>query len=216
MMFLLAENIKNDIIANSSSSYWKLFGLILLCAIIIVACYYTTRFIGKKSAGGQGFSQGRNIRAVETFRVTQKQFLQLIKCGDKYFLISISKDNMTLISEINGESLSLEDKTAAHKSFREIISSFSLKKNNTGGFEDDPGNTPSNGSSIRDVIEAVQGNDETVGADAATVTNEAPDADAATVTNEAPDAEETTVTNEAPDADAAVTKSDKTEEPKGS
>nr|MCR5431916.1 hypothetical protein [Lachnospiraceae bacterium] len=82
MVFLLADNVKNEIVFNSSNSTLKLIGLILLCIIIIVACYYTTRFIGKRSQGGQGASGGRNIKTIETVRVTQNKYLQLIKCGD--------------------------------------------------------------------------------------------------------------------------------------
>lgn len=119
MLVLLAENVKRDILANSSNSTWKLVGLILLCVIIIVACYYTTRFIGKRSQGGQG-PAGKNIKALETFKVTQNKYLQLIKCGDKYLLIGVTKDNITVLSEIDGESL-LTDTGTGHKSFKELI-----------------------------------------------------------------------------------------------
>ena len=130
MILLLAENVKPDIISTSSNSIWKLLGLILLCAVIIVACYYTTRFIGRKSQGVQGGGSGKNIRALETFRVTQNKYLQLIKCGDKYLLISVTKDNISLVSEIDGESLLTESASGNHKSFKEIISSFSGKGKN--------------------------------------------------------------------------------------
>ena len=130
MILLLAENVKPDIISTSSNSIWKLLGLILLCAVIVVACYYTTRFIGRKSQGIQGGGSGKNIRALETFRVTQNKYLQLIKCGDKYLLISVTKDNISLVSEIDGESLLTESASGNHKSFKEIISSFSGKGRN--------------------------------------------------------------------------------------
>ena len=130
MILLLAENVKPDIISTSSNSIWKLLGLILLCAVIVVACYYTTRFIGRKSQGIQGGGSGKNIRALETFRVTQNKYLQLIKCGDKYLLISVTKDNISLLSEIDGESLLTESASGNHKSFKEIISSFSGKGKN--------------------------------------------------------------------------------------
>ena len=121
MFVLLAENVKKDILVNSSNSTWKLVGLILLCVIIIVACYYTTRFIGKRSQGGQGHTGGKNIKALETFRVTQNKYLQLIKCGDKYLLIGVTKDNISVLSEIDPESLLTESDTG-HKSFKELIS----------------------------------------------------------------------------------------------
>ncbi len=127
MLVLLAESVKKDILANSSNSTWKLVGLILLCVIIIVACYYTTRFIGRKSQGVQ-VSGGKNIKAIETMRVTQNKYLQLVKCGDKYLLISVTKDNISLISEIDGDSIITEKSgNGPHKSFKEIITSFTAK-----------------------------------------------------------------------------------------
>ncbi|MCR4721090.1 MAG: flagellar biosynthetic protein FliO [Lachnospiraceae bacterium] len=141
MIFLLTETVKKDILSNSSNSALKLVGLVLLCAIIIVACYYTTRFIGKKSQGVQGQAGGKNIKALETFRVTQNKYLQLIKCGDKYLLIGVSKDNITVLSEIDGESLLLETKDAQHKKFKDIIYSLSRKKSEavSGGDEETAG-----------------------------------------------------------------------------
>lgn len=152
MVLLLAENGKNDIVLNSSNSIWKLLGLILLCAVIIIACYYTTKFVGKRSQGMQSPNGGRNIKSLETFRVAPNKFLQLIKCGDKYLLIGITKDRIKLLSEIDGDSLLLETKGTQHKKFKDIISSLSLK--NGAVIEDDDGR--SNGSaSINDVIASV-------------------------------------------------------------
>ena len=128
MMFLLSETAKYDIINTGSNSTWKLIGLVLLCALIIAACYFTTRFIGRKSQGVQNGPGGKNIRAIETFRVTQNKYLQLIRCGDKCVLIGVSKDNITVIAEIDPDSLLSAGKTTGgHKSFKEMISSLSGK-----------------------------------------------------------------------------------------
>lgn len=119
-MYLLAANLD----FNSSFSTLKLIGLIILCIAIIVACYYTTKFVGKKQTGGSG----RNFRPIETYRISQNKFLQIVAVGKRYFLIASSKDGISMLAELNESDLELEQKGTSHKNFKAILASLSKDK----------------------------------------------------------------------------------------
>ncbi len=96
-----------------------MIGLIILCALIIVASYYTTRFVGKRQAGKQG---GGNISSVEIYRLAGNKYLQIIKAGKKYLLIAVSKDNVSLIAELEEEDLNLVREAKDAPGFKQILS----------------------------------------------------------------------------------------------
>lgn len=102
---------------DSTFSTLKLIGLIILCIAIIVACYYTTKFVGKK----QGTGSGKNFRVIETYRISQNKFLQIIAVGKRYFLISSSKDKVSLIAELSESDLELEKQKVSHMKFKDAL-----------------------------------------------------------------------------------------------
>lgn len=99
-------------------SVLKLVGLIILCAIIIAASYFTTRFVGKRQSGMTG---NTNFKSIDVYRINQTKYLQLIQIGTRYFVIAVSKDNVTMLTELQKEDI-VHFRDEAHKiSFKEIM-----------------------------------------------------------------------------------------------
>ncbi len=116
-----------------------LIEVILLFAVVLVATYYTTRFIagyekGKLSAG--------NLKIIDTMRLSQNKILQIIRVGDKYLAIAVCKDSVTVLCELSeDEIIDPEVYTQAGLKAFPSLSSFKDKfkgkgKDNGGGFED--------------------------------------------------------------------------------
>ena len=106
----------------------QLIGLIIVFILILCATYYTSRWIGKSS-----FTQQRaaNIQVVETFRLSQTKYIQIIRAGTgRYFVIAVSKENITYIAELKEEDIILRDESqnAEKVSFSDIMKK--LKKHN--------------------------------------------------------------------------------------
>ena len=93
-------------------SSMKLFGLIILFVIIIVACYYVTRFVGSKS---MGTIRESNIKLIDTYRINQNQCLLIVCVGKRYFLLASNKDAVTLLSELKEDELSVIGTTGTKK-----------------------------------------------------------------------------------------------------
>ena len=49
--------------------------------------------------------QYKNIQVVETFRVSNNKFIQIIQVGKKYLVISVCKDVVNILTELTEEDL---------------------------------------------------------------------------------------------------------------
>ena len=113
----------------------ELLSLIIIFVIVLVVCYFTTKFVA-----GRQLVQKRigNFEVIETFPIAQNKYLQLIKMGTKYIVISVTKDNITYITELNQEEVCQMQKSStgmsSGKNFKEVLSGFlkdsSEKKDN--------------------------------------------------------------------------------------
>lgn len=107
-------------------SSMKLFGLIILFIIIIVACYYVTRFVGSKS---MGTIRESNIKLIDTYRINQNQCLLVVCVGKRYFLLASNKDAVTLLSELKEEDLTVIGATGGKPvKFQDVFSAFTKKQ----------------------------------------------------------------------------------------
>ncbi len=97
----------------------EIFGMLIAFAVIVAAAYYVSKYFGKYAVKSR---ENSNIRVVETSRVAPDRYLQIIEAGGRFFLIGISKNNLSLISELDKEQIKeFEPKEMLHFSFKEIL-----------------------------------------------------------------------------------------------
>jgi len=112
---------------NSIQSLFELLGLILIFVIVLVVCYYTTKFVAGRQLVQKKMG---NFEVVETFAIAQNKYLQLIRMGNKYVVISVAKDSVSFITELEEAEVCQIPKntTMSGKSFKEILSGLAKKK----------------------------------------------------------------------------------------
>lgn len=47
----------------------------------------------------------RNIEVIETFRIANNKYLQIIRTADKYLVIAVCKDSITMLTELSEDSI---------------------------------------------------------------------------------------------------------------
>ena len=82
--------------------FFQLIGVLLIFLFVLAITYVTTRWIGQYQ---QGMMQNKNIQVVETFRVSNNKFIQIIQVGKKYLVISVCKDVVNILTELTEEDL---------------------------------------------------------------------------------------------------------------
>lgn len=95
--------------------------LLIFCFVLAIT-YLVTRFLAgyQKSQMSQG-----NIRILETTRISQTKYLQLLQVGDVYMVIAVCKDSVTMLTKVEKEQLDLERMPEGEPpDFKEILTKF--------------------------------------------------------------------------------------------
>lgn len=104
---------------QSTGNIGELIVLFIIFILIIVACYYVTRFIGGKQLKQM---KNSNFTVLDTYRITQNKFLQLVRMGNQYVVIAVTKDNISVIARLTEEEvIKPEDKSPQEVSFKHIL-----------------------------------------------------------------------------------------------
>ncbi len=80
----------------------EIVGLLSVFALVILLCYYTTKFVGKKFSGR---TINKTMKIIETLPLGLDRSLYLILVGKKTFLFLSSKKGLELVSELDIEEL---------------------------------------------------------------------------------------------------------------
>ncbi len=117
-------------ISSGWESFFQLLGILLVFLLVLVLTYGVTRWIAGYQ---QGMMANRNIQVIETFRVSNNKFIQIIQVGKKCLVISVCKDTINILTELTEEQLiwkpSPEDKNPVNmnENFQEILNNLKKK-----------------------------------------------------------------------------------------
>lgn len=120
----------NMLLAVSTSgleAFTQLLTLIIVFALVLALTYFVTRFAGNYQ---KSKLSGGNINVLETVRISNSKYIQIIQIGNRFFAIAVCKDTVTVISEIEQGDLVLSDNTTQVKSesFKSILEKFKKDK----------------------------------------------------------------------------------------
>ncbi|NLJ91078.1 MAG: flagellar biosynthetic protein FliO [Clostridiales bacterium] len=105
----------------------QLLGLLILFIIILIATYFTTRFIGQFQTNK---FKNSNFKVIESFKLSQGKFLMLINISSKYYVIALGKNEISVITELDEDDvIQVEEKEIGQIDFSKYLEKFSKKKN---------------------------------------------------------------------------------------
>ena len=88
------------------NSVVRLITVLLLFLFVLGVTYITSRYVG-------GFQKKRmssaNIEVIEAARVAPNAVLEIVRAGEKYLLIALAKDQVTMLCELDPATLSLSE-----------------------------------------------------------------------------------------------------------
>ena len=110
-------------LTDRAESFTQFLTVFLVFILVLALTYYTTRFVGNYQ---KARSVNRNFEAIETYRITNGKYLQLVRVGEKYMVIGIGKDNVTCICELSADDIrpvtgSSQQGAETFQSFRSIL-----------------------------------------------------------------------------------------------
>lgn len=89
-------------ITTRTDSYIQFVTVLLLFVFILAITYLVTRWIAKvqKEKVGTG-----NLEVIETCRISQNKYVQILRVGEKYLVIAVGKDEIHMLSELSENEL---------------------------------------------------------------------------------------------------------------
>ncbi len=120
-MMLFARG--TGIIAASAGSYAQFITVLLIFVAVLGVTAWTTRWMANYQ---KQQSANENIEVIETTRIANNKYIQIIRAGEKYMVIAVCKDTVTMLGEISGEQLK-EGTPMQHLSFRELLDKAAMK-----------------------------------------------------------------------------------------
>lgn len=113
----------------------------LIIAIIIFAFVLFLTYLAAKLAGtyqSNIMNHRSNIRVIETYRIANNKFIQIVKLGGKYVALGIGKDTITLLTELEGENIKdLSTMPMEKLDFKTILSRVRKDKDEEDTFPED-------------------------------------------------------------------------------
>ena len=105
--------------AGTLDSFVQFITILLLFLFVLVITYVVTRWV----SGVQKIQMtGKNMELVETMRISNSKYLQIVRAGEKYLVIAVCKDTVTMLTELSVDEVSLGSKNEVNGlSFREIM-----------------------------------------------------------------------------------------------
>ena len=85
---------------NAVNNFARFITLLLIFILVLVVCYYTTRFVAKNQ---KGLRSGGNLELVESLSLGSSRYLQLVKAGGHYLVLSVGKDSAQLLCELQAD-----------------------------------------------------------------------------------------------------------------
>ncbi len=107
--------------AISDNSIIQFITVTIIFVFVLAITYFTTRWVGLYQK--KHMSHG-NIKIIESMRLSGNKVLEVVKTGDKSFLIAVCKDTVTCIGEVNEDTLELNEPERAGESFGTVFNRF--------------------------------------------------------------------------------------------
>ncbi|MCM1111785.1 MAG: flagellar biosynthetic protein FliO [Muribaculum sp.] len=90
--------------------------------VIFVLVLGITAWVTKWMANYQKLQNANcNIEVIETSRIANNKYIQLVRVGETYLAIAVCKDTVTMLGEVSGEQLRSQDAAPNRTSFRELL-----------------------------------------------------------------------------------------------
>ncbi len=99
--------------------------VLIMFVFVLGITYLTTRYIAKIQKVQM---TNRNMELIDTLRISNNKYLQIVRIGGKYYCMAVCKDTVTMLGEVQKEELVFYEGDAnAGMDFKSILEDFKQK-----------------------------------------------------------------------------------------
>ena len=109
------------LLSGSLNSYIEFITVLVIFVLVLGATALTTRWISgyqKKQAGLC------NIEIIDTARIGNNKFIQIVKIGNTYKVVALGKDEVTYLGDISEDEIHRPEPVSFGDSFKSLLSKY--------------------------------------------------------------------------------------------
>ena len=103
----------------------QFFSIFILIIAVCALAYYTTRLLGAARYGRFG---KRNIEIIESMGVGPQSFVHIMRIGEKYVMIGVTRNQINMITELDEGQISLAESHQITGGFESLMGRFIKKE----------------------------------------------------------------------------------------
>jgi len=91
--------LNSAFVGSTSGLVWRFLQIVLATIFVVLLSYYLIKMMA--IARGRRGRNSHNLSVVESIAVGQQSMVQLVRAGDKYLVVGVTKERVTLLSELD-------------------------------------------------------------------------------------------------------------------
>lgn len=110
------------LVGNSTSDIQmagRLVVLVLVFVFVLFLAYIAARISG--SFQSNVINKNSNIKVIEIFRISPNKTIEIVKIGEHYLALAVSKDNVELLAELDESEIKEQERTLEPIDFKKIL-----------------------------------------------------------------------------------------------
>lgn len=117
------------LLTGRSNSYIQFVTVLIVFVLVLAATAFVTKWVANYQ---KQQCANNNIEVLETTRISNNKYIQLVRIGQTYMAIAVCKDTVTTICEVPKEQL--VENTGSEGSFKDMLEKV-LKKDSSDSSE---------------------------------------------------------------------------------
>ncbi len=119
------------LLTGAESGYAQFIAVLVIFIMVLGVTALVTKWI---SGYQKRQNANSNIEVIETSRLTNNKYLQIIRVGETYMVIAVCKDTVTMLGEISAEQLRMPEAVNPVLGFKELFDK-AVRKNSANASE---------------------------------------------------------------------------------
>ncbi len=116
------------LLSGRSGSYLQLVTVLLIFVLVLAVTAWVTKWIASYQ---KQQSVNCNVEVVETTRIGNNKYIQILRVGETYMAVAVCKDNVTMLGEVPKEQLTFTDGKSGNTTFTDLFAKAMIKKNSS-------------------------------------------------------------------------------------
>ena len=113
-----------------ADSYLQFISVLIIFVVVLAATYYATKWIANYQKGTES---GKNIEIIETCRISNNKYIQIVRVGERYISLGVTNDQITNLGDVDPSEIVKEPKAQGNMSFNDILEKIKGEKKSSNG-----------------------------------------------------------------------------------